>query len=376
VNKSGSVFKRILIIATRQIGDVLCTTPLMRRAREFWPDTVIDVLGYEKTMGMLAGNPDINEVIESPEHPKWPQYRLLIKKIFRRYDLAIVTQASDRAHIYGFLAAPRRIGIVPPSNQHAWWKKWACEFSIQMAGADRHVIVDRARLMDGYASKLGLSGPTHRSHQPTLVPPKAQTLPSDVESFLEKPYLVVHATPMWRYKQWPVLHWVRLIEALTDKGFGVVLTGSAATSDQTLNDLIQSQLLSSKKPQVIDLCGHLTLGQLTTLLAGAKAYIGVDTSISHQAAAVGTPVIALFGPTSPVYFGPWPQSAQWDPTQDSVWQKTAQARQRIGNVTIVQGPGNCVPCMRAGCNDHNDSHSLCLERLDPQTVLDALKDVA
>ncbi len=78
-------FKRILIIATRQIGDVLCTTRLTRRTRELWPDAVIDVLGYDKTMGMLVGNPDINSLIEYSEHQKWSEYKPTIKRIFRNY---------------------------------------------------------------------------------------------------------------------------------------------------------------------------------------------------------------------------------------------------------------------------------------------------
>jgi heptosyltransferase III len=368
-------FKRILIVATRQIGDVLLTTPIIRSTQQFWPDAVIDVLGYERTMGMLTGNPDLNDVIEFAERPSWPEYKQLLRRIFRKYDLAIVTQASDRAHIYGFLAAPRRIGIVPPNNRHAWWKKKLCEFSVQMAGADRHVIVDRARLIDGYVRLLGLADLKRHAYQPTLVPPKAEALPCAVESNLVRPYVVIHATPMWRYKQWPISQWVQLTEALLTMGHSVVLSGSGAMSDLAVNGLIQSGVSSANKSQIIDLTGRLTLGQLTTLLSGAKAYIGVDTSITHQAAAVGTPTVALFGPTSPVYFGPWPQGAQWESTQDSVWQRTAHPHQRIGNVTIVQGTGSCVPCMRAGCDDHNGSHSLCLDQLNHQTVLDAMRDV-
>jgi heptosyltransferase III len=366
-------YQRILIIATRQIGDVLCTTPLMRRARELWPGAVIDVLGYTKTMGMLVGNSDINEVIESSEHPKWPEYKRLIKRIFRKYDLAIVTQASDRAHIYGLLAASRRIGVVPSSNQHAWWKKWTSAFHIQMAGADRHVIVDRMRLIDGYARKIGLTPKEGEIHQPVLRPPQAEPLPRDIQTFLVKPYLVIHSTPMWRYKQWPTVRWAQLIDALVKEGHQVVLTGSGGTSDRTLNGLIYSHLSESIRTAVLDVSGRLTLGQVTALLRGAQAYVGVDTSITHQAAAVGVPVVGLFGPTSPVYFGPWPREAPWVPSQDSVWQRTAQHSQQIGNVTIVQGVGTCVPCMRAGCEDHNHSHSLCLDQLDHETVLQALK---
>lgn len=378
-------FQRILIVATRQIGDVLCTTPLMRRTRGLWPDAVIDVLGYERTMDMLAGNPDINEVIESPEHPNWAQYKRLIKRIFRRYDLAIVTQASDRAHLYGLLAAPRRIGIVPPSNQHAWWKKWLCDFWVQMSGADRHVIVDRVRLMEGYAGKIQSKVELQANQtvsevvQPQCVPPTAIDLPTALTDFLNKPYIVVHATPMWRYKQWPVTHWVGLIEQMVKHGYRVVLTGSQGVKDRELNQAIYAGLASPAQSQVRDASGTLSLGQTTSLLVGARAYVGVDTSISHQAAAVGIPTLGIFGPTSPVYFGPWPKYIDMTLEQDSVWQPRGTSAgpmmQRLGNVTIVQGSSECVPCMRMGCDDHNQSHSACLDKLGHQAVWESLRGV-
>ncbi|MEO7338873.1 MAG: LPS core biosynthesis protein, partial [Caldimonas sp.] len=59
-------FRRILVVCTRQIGDVLLTTPLIRATRRRWPDAAIDVLGFTGTLGMLKGNPDIHELIEAP----------------------------------------------------------------------------------------------------------------------------------------------------------------------------------------------------------------------------------------------------------------------------------------------------------------------
>ena len=63
--------ERILVVATRQIGDVLLTTPLIQAARQRWPQARIDVLGFPGTMGMLRGNPDLNRLLESPARPGW-----------------------------------------------------------------------------------------------------------------------------------------------------------------------------------------------------------------------------------------------------------------------------------------------------------------
>ena len=64
-------FDRIIVICTRQIGDVLLTTPLIHAAKERWPEAAIDVLGFGGTLGMLRGNPDVAELIEVPAGSGW-----------------------------------------------------------------------------------------------------------------------------------------------------------------------------------------------------------------------------------------------------------------------------------------------------------------
>ncbi len=371
MKKSAPDFQRILIIATRQIGDVLCTTPLIRRARELWPNAVIDVLGYEKTMGMLVGNSDINEVIESPEHPKWPEYKQLIRRIFRQYDLAITTQSSDRAHIYGLLAAPKRVGIVPETPAHRWWKQWLSLYSVVANGNERHVISDRLELMVFFGGER-LSAP--------VVPPPRQLFPKKLLKPLGR-YIVMHATPMWQYKRWPAASWAILIEKIVNDGFGVVLTGSSSDSDRSLNAEITSLTSSSVQSKLLDASGILNLNELSELIAGAAAYVGVDTSVTHQAAALGGPVVALYGPTTPINFGPWPQEFAWQPGCHSAWRRIGQGQetsmrvQRVNNVCLLQGPGSCVPCMKAGCENHIRSHSDCLNQLRPEEVHQHLRSM-
>ncbi|MCK9192808.1 MAG: hypothetical protein M0P19_02920, partial [Nevskia sp.] len=109
------------------------------------------------------------------------------------------------------------------------------------------------------------------------------------------------------------------------------------------------------------------------LLRHARLFVGPDTSATHLAAACGTPTLAIFGPSSPLAWGPWPQN--WPGTGGSPWQLQAPLQQ-IGVVAIVQGGpagryGNCVPCLAEGCERHRDSVSDCLEQLSVTDVLDA-----
>jgi heptosyltransferase III len=375
-------FTRVLIVATRQIGDVLCTTPLMRRARDLWPNAVIDVLGYEKTMGMLSGNPDINEVIESPEHPRWPEYKTLIKRIFRKYDLAIVTQPSDRAHIYGLLAAPMRVGIVPTSKSHNWWKKLLSLHTVELDYWNQHVVIERLQLLDKFLPETDQESQVWQPLQVSVTPPAAEPLPPHLIEFIGAgSTVVIHATPMWKFKRWPLQNWAELISALAMGGQRVILTGSSSQQDRDLNAEILAKVGQDSPAtlltQVKDCAGQLSLGQTTALLKLAQLYIGVDTSITHLAAACGTQTIALFGATAPPNFGPWAKGAEFSSDIRSIWILRGQEEvqdgirlQALGNVTIVQGQGNCVPCRKAGCDNHFDSRSRCLEDLSPSAVME------
>ena len=135
-----------------------------------------------------------------------------------------------------------------------------------------------------------------------------------------------------------------------------------------LNQDILSLLNEEVRKQVIDTAGRLSIPQAGSLLRGAALYIGVDTSITHLAAACNTPTIALFGATPPTNFGPWPNGF----IGDQPYQLRART-QTVGSVTILQGPGECVPCRKAGCQDRADSHSECLDLLEPSQVIEAAK---
>jgi heptosyltransferase-3 len=93
-------------------------------------------------------------------------------------------------------------------------------------------------------------------------------------------------------------------------------------------------------------------------------YVGPDTVVTHMAAGLGVPTVALFGPSNPVKWGPWPRGA--DP-RINPWQRTGS--QVNGNVRLLQGQAHCVPCMQEGCERRLESFSDCLQHLDPQRVI-------
>jgi ADP-heptose:LPS heptosyltransferase/O-antigen ligase len=358
---SGCGMQRVLVISTRQIGDVLLTTPLIRVARERWPRARIEVLGFAGTLGMLRGNPDVDELIETPARPGWNGWRALVWQLWHQYDLALVTDPGDRAHLMGWVAAPCRSGIVPLGGGSNWWKKLLLDHVVVAAG-DRgsvHVTAEKISLLAPWLDAAA-------STVPQVMPPQGAPLPGEVQAGLLPGAVVLHAPSMWTYKQWPIAHFEKLIEALLAQGLQVVLTGSSGARDQ---ECIAPLRTLAKPPQLLDLSGQLDFNQLVTLLRGAALYIGPDTSVSHLAAATGVPVIAIFGPTNPMRWAPWPARAQ---ARELFARSTVV--QQAGNVTVLQSSLSCVPCGRAGCEDHRHSRSDCLIDITPERVLEeALK---
>ena len=369
--------KKILFIATRQIGDVLVTTPLISKARELWPKAEFHFLGYRNKLDMLKGNADIAKIIETSDRPKFLEYLSLFLRLFQRYDLAIVTQPSDRAYFYGLIAAQRRLGVLGshPQQDHTQktksdrqnaWKKAISLHNVEVDYFSQHVVTEKIRLLEGF-----YKNPEALFENPiSVVPPIGKALNPTITNQLRSPYVVVHPGPLTAYKRWPLTYWQTLITWLVEQGWQVVLSASPAKQDLELNGDILSLLDAGTLEQVIDTAGTLSIPQAGTLIRGSALYIGVDTSITHLAAACNIPTIALFGPTPPTNFGPWPNGF--------VGKQPYQLRARtqtVGYVTVLQGPGECVPCRKAGCDDRADSRSECLDLLEPQQVIAAIQKI-
>jgi heptosyltransferase III len=360
----------VLVIVTQQIGDVLLTTPLIQAARERWPAARIDVLGFAGTLAPLRGNPAISELVEVTRERGWRPRWALLRRLWRRYDLALVTQSGDRAQIYGWVAARERSSLVPLAGSGRLWKLAITRHPL--AGArNRHAVLEKLMLLSPWVALDRL--------RVSVVPPLQAPLPSYLAALRRSPSVVVHVPSMWRYKQWPVEHFRVVVEALLREGVQVWLTGAGNDNDRQLT---RGLLDLGVSPQLVDVVGQLDLGQVCELLAHADAYLGPDTSITHLAAAVGTPMVALFGPTPPTEWAPWPLG---HPAQNPWGRRGLEPEriQRAGSarvpIVLMQGPSragdDCVPCGRAGCDDHRDSRSECLERLPPERVLAELRSL-
>jgi heptosyltransferase-3 len=171
--------------------------------------------------------------------------------------------------------------------------------------------------------------------------------------------VVLHPHPQWTYKQWTSEAWIELGHYLHELGLTLVLSCGPAQQELDYVAAIQSELPEG----TINLAGLVSLAQLATIISKAKLYIGPDTGITHLAAATGIPVLALFGPTNPVKWAPFPVNYQ---SELNPFNKIGD--QHVNNVYLIQGEGACVPCDLEGCDRHQQSRSLCLDTLAPDSI--------
>jgi heptosyltransferase-3 len=352
--------RRILVIAMRYLGDVLLTTPLIRSLRQAYPDARLDVLVFRNTASMLEGNPDISHIITTPNRPKFADYRQLFRQLFRQYDLAIATQAGDRPFLYVLLAAPLRIAVVPPKNTTGWRKRFFVQYWTEFDDDDTHTVLQHLKLLDLINVPRCFS----------LVPPQIGNIQQLAQQFPfladNVGYAVLHQHPQWTYKQWTVEGWVEIGLYHRKLGLKVVLSGGPAQDEIDYVTNIQRQL----PEDTINLAGQVSLAQLAHIIAQAKLYIGPDTGITHLAAATGVPVIALYGPTNPVKWAPWPCGFNQN---INPFHKIGS--QHVNNISLIQGKADCVPCHLEGCDQHQQSRSQCLDLLTPQTVKEVVNQV-
>ena len=335
---------RILVVSLRRIGDALLTTPLIRSLRRAWPDATIDVLTFAGPARIIEGNPDVDHVIAAPERPTTAETLSLVARLFKRYHLAVSTQPGDRPTFFAVLAGRTHAGLTDADGPRLGHIVKAPRPSSQHAGGAGHP----SRRADAAPCRRARHRARARAGLPGGRPP-AQT-------FRRRPYAVIHAAPTFRYKQWTREGWRALAAGLARRGLTIVATsGPDAAERRDLEALWQG----------IATVHSLTWPGNAALLAGARIYVGPDTSITHLAAATGCPTVALFGPTDPRVWGPWPVGGM-----DTPWQASGTIQNR-GNVWIVQNPLPCLPCTFEGCERHIGSESICLQELHAEQVLAA-----
>jgi heptosyltransferase-3 len=351
--------RSVLVVVTRRIGDVLLATPVIRSVKRAWPGAVIDAVVIKGTEGVIAANPDLRRVLAVPQRPGVRAHLRFIWGLLRRYDMALSILPSDRSTIYAFLGGRWRAGLHSPTRKEAW-KRLLLHQWVLFDNVNTHTVTMDLALADVVG--VPRSGEVVASWSAE----DEQRVTELLGGGADRPLAVLHACPKFNYKMWRPEGWAEVARWLAARDFRLALTGSGDADELAYVNGIAREMPAG----TINAAGRLTLGGSACLVGRTRIYVGPDTAMTHISAALGVPTVAIYGPTNPVKWGPWPRGHAPDANP---WRRCGT--QRNGNVVLVQGTGACVPCHQEGCERNTESFSDCLLELPPAKVIAAIEQL-
>ncbi len=289
--------RNILVIKLRHIGDVLLATPVLRALREAYPSAKITMLVNRGTEGVLVHNPDVNEVL-CLEKGTWGAQLAFVQKLRRRgFDCIVDLTDGDRSAFVSLASgAQLRVGF----NAEHRWRGLLYSHVAKPRPADRHrVEYDLCALR-----ALGVD--------PKPTTPAVHVTPAEeavVGAWLteqglapssDSPLLIL-LQPGARYslKVWPHDRFARLADRLAERFSCRILLGGDQREREVAEQVAREAHCA---PKVV--AGRFSLLQFAALMKRCALFVGNDGGAMHIAAAIGTPVVALFGPTYPQRWGP------------------------------------------------------------------------
>ncbi|MDR0771236.1 MAG: lipopolysaccharide heptosyltransferase II [Burkholderiales bacterium] len=336
---------RILIIAPSWVGDAVLAEPLTALLKARYPHSVIDVFAPAWCAPVYARMRYVHRVIENPlPHGPlhWGQRKALAQNLATAdYTHAFVLPNSWKSALIPYFARiPQRIGYTGEARFHLL--------------NDRRTLHQEKfpRLVDRFAAlayPADTAADKIKTPAPVLVPQQdRQRAALDALRLTVSPTPIAVFCPGAEYgsaKRWPPEYFAELAQRLLHEGLAIWLVGSS--KDRPIADqiiaAIRSNAPSDGTPAMLhSLVGHTDLGTAVDLIAAARLVVSNDSGLMHIAAAVGVPLVALFGSSSPTYTPP------------------LSSRARIARIDI-----ECSPCFKRECPR---KHFRCMRELTPQAV--------
>lgn len=340
--------KRALVVVCRYLGDTLMATPLARSLAGAGYE--VDWLVSPGNEAIISGQPFAHTV--HVLNPKAASTWKMLKKLRGQYNIACVTTPSDRPMLIAFMAAKKVFALASSRPQDAWKRKLAKDSSLY----------DGMSHMASYTFDLSrMAGiPVCRDVGIEWTEDDNKHVRKAIGWKRGTRFAHIHPFARWIYKHWPQAKWQALISRLLDSGLHIAIT--ASPSERQIAESLTEGLPSER---ICILAGELTWPQLASLSQQAVGYIGLDTANTHLAASTRAPTLALYGPTDPRIWGPWPNGFSGrSPYRRSV----SGGTQRQGNIMLVQQEFGCVPCQLEGCDRNRQSHSACMDELSVEHV--------
>ncbi len=284
----------ILVIKLRYMGDVLLATPTLHALKAASPQGRLTVAVNRGTEEVLLGNPDVDELLVLDKGPLTTQWRFVSDVRQRQFDTVVDLTDGDRSAFLSWMSgAPVRIGF---NEEHRWRGLCYTEVIRPMPGVVHRIDRDLEAL-----KPLGVPA---QSNVPQLWLTREEENGADrlLDRFgiqRSQPIVVLQPGARYWFKAWPPERFAELADRLTaDYGCQILIGGS----QQDLG--VARQIQEASKSTLVAMAGQATLKEFAAIVKRASLFVGNDSGAMHMAAALGVPLVALFGPSNPAEWGP------------------------------------------------------------------------
>jgi heptosyltransferase-1 len=328
--------RKILIVKPSSLGDVVHSLPFLNAVKLSFPNSEIHWVIAKGLEGLLDGNPMINRLIVinkdvwkkiSRTVDTLVEVRRLFKKIREeRYDLVVDLQGLLRSGLITMASrAPARIGFTEAREGSTFFYTAKVRGGKDLHAVDRYLKIAAALGCEADGSAFPL--------------PLIKESDSWVKAFKSdlKEYIVLVPGARWATKIWPAENFGKVASLVQVPS---LVVGSRA--DRGIAD----KVVEASRGRAVSVAGKTSLMELIEIMRGAKLVISNDSGPMHIAAALGVPVVAIFGPTSPERTGPYG-----------------------GPHVIVRSGAACAPCFKKKCRDMK-----CMKEVTPEEVGKRVKE--
>ncbi len=333
-------YKRILIVRTDRMGDVILSTPVIKALRDAYPQAYLAMVVKPYTKVIVEGNPNLDEAILYDKDYKEKNWvaafgfsRALAKN---KFDLAIVLNPSNRSNLIPFLAGiPKRIGYGRKlgflltdrvKDLKYQGKKHEIEYNLDLVRA------------------LGIEPRDKNTFMP--ISPESEIWVEEVfkkeNIFPSDKLAVINPAASDNSKMWPQERYAQVADKLSDKGLKIIILGSP--KDQEIADGVIKNLHC----QYINMVGNNNISQAASLLRRSSLFVSSDTGPMHLASSLGIPVIAILGRSQPGL-----SPLRWGPHNN--------------NSAVIHKDVGCPECLAHNCR----KGFLCLEAITADDVIRA-----
>jgi len=340
----------ILIVKTSAIGDVTHTLPALQALRRHYPEARITWLVEEAAADIVEGHPHIDRLLVSRRKSWLRNFRgqriQTLREILSfvgelrdtRYDLLLDFQGLLKSSMFIALCrADRKVGF-GRGMEHAEMSYLFLNERIPPISMDTHAVDRELALLRAIGITTG-----DVSHSLPLSADEYRRTDAILQGHgvdSKRPLIAINPMTTWPTKHWQARGFIEVADQLCDRGYQVVFTGGPNDAAAIM------EMQKEMRQRTISVAGRTSLKMLAALFSRATAVVSTDTGPMHIAAAVGTRVVALFGPTAPWRTGPYGN---------------------IHQVVRIEMP--CSPCFKRLCPLGT---SACMRQINADAVVEAV----